>query len=156
MDASPLTGDLLSEKQKYVILADDDRDDRRLFREAVSGLDAVQLEDVEDGHTLLQKLNAAQQLPDMVMLDLNMPVMSGKECLKRIRTNDRLKDIPVVIYSTSSSRRDIDETHTLGANLFVTKPLNFTALKKMAGRLLNIDWSQQGPSPSKARFVLSA
>jgi CheY-like chemotaxis protein len=140
----------------YVILADDDRDDRRLFREAVSGHTSVRIEDVEDGASLLSRLQSSDTLPDLVMLDLNMPVMNGKECLRTIRNNEKLKDLPVVIYSTSSSRKDIDETQKLGANLFVTKPLSFPALKKMAGKLFEIDWKSQSPGASRGGYVLSA
>ena len=61
-------------------------------------------------------------LPDYIFLDLNMALMDGKECLKKIREQNHLKSIPVIIFSTSSSQKDKEETQKLGANAFITKP----------------------------------
>jgi CheY-like chemotaxis protein len=67
-------------------------------------------------------------MPMVIFLDLNMPKMDGRECLKEIKNNDRLKDIPVVIYTTSSHLRDIEETRNLGAKGFISKPSSLVEL----------------------------
>ncbi len=141
----------------YIILADDDADDRELFGEVIeeTGL-KVKLDYAEDGKDLLNMLESSnRELPHVVFLDLNMPNKGGKECLDVIRSSDRLKNIPVVIYSTSSSLNDIDDTFEKGANLYVRKPSSYHDLLSMARTVLLLDWEQYQPKSSKAKFVYS-
>lgn len=139
-----------------VLLADDDVDDRELFAEAIEESGAkVKLDFAEDGDQLLQKLENISQLPHLIFLDLNMPNKNGKECLAEIRRNEKLKDIPVIIYSTSSSDFDINETFEKGANLYISKPYSFKELVKIARQVLTIDWEYRKPGHSRAKFVFS-
>src|SRR6266700_1516457 len=81
------------------------------------------------GEEALNKLKAGlKQLPDYIFLDLNMPRMSGIECLAEIKKINILQHIPVIVYSTSSAQKDVEETKKLGADYFITKPPNFREL----------------------------
>jgi CheY-like chemotaxis protein len=144
-----------SKKTFRIMLADDDQDDRDLFAEAVSDADA-DVDSVPNGVQLMKVLSERTELPDFIFLDLNMPEKNGKECLQEIRENDHLKDIPVIIYSTSSRKKDIDDTYELGANLYLTKPNSYTELKKNLKSILEIDWSQYEPGSRRETFVFSA
>ncbi|RYZ90930.1 MAG: response regulator [Proteobacteria bacterium] len=124
------------------MLADDDPDDRELFVEAALGYD-THIQSVANGTKLMENLHLSEILPDFVFIDLNMPEKSGKECLSEIRGHDRLKNIPVIIYSTSSNQRDIDDTFELGANMYLTKPNSFTELKSAVHTVLQLDWSNR-------------
>jgi len=136
------------------MLADDDPDDRELFAEAALSHDA-RVDSVPNGIELMENLHQSETLPDFVFIDLNMPEKSGKECLTEIRRHDRLKNIPVIIYSTSSSKKDIDDTFALGANLYLTKPNSFSELKRAVRRVLNLDWSEYRPNSRRNAFVYS-
>ncbi len=147
----------LKKDSLYIILADDDEDDRELFSEVIdeTGLN-VKLDYAEDGKELLKMLNSAsRELPHMIFLDLNMPNKGGKECLDAIRASEYLKNIPVIIYSTSSSHNDIEETFEKGANLYVRKPTSYKELLNMARMVLSLNWENYKPRASKTNFVFS-
>ncbi len=142
------------QKNYMILLADDDPDDRELFAEAVHECGA-QIECVANGAKLMKKLRSLEELPDCLFLDLNMPEKGGKECLREIRRDERLRDLPVLIYSTSSSKRDIDDTFELGANRYVTKPTSFSHLKKTVRELLQLDPSNIQARPDRGAFVFA-
>lgn len=141
-----------SEKIYKVLLADDDPDDRDLFVEAINEYN-VDVDSVWNGVQLMKKLDRNENLPDFIFLDLNMPEKGGKECLQEIRGHEKLKDIPVIIYSTSSSKKDIDETFELGANLYITKPSSFSELRKTVKEIMSLDWAQYQPFSQRNNFV---
>lgn len=140
-----------------IFLADDDVDDRSMFEEVITEIDqSIQLTCVEDGMMLLQLLKSENNdLPHLIFLDLNMPNKNGKECLDEIRKSERLKHIPVVIYSTSSSPKDIDDTFDKGANLYVRKPSSFNELRSITRAVLSIDWQIHKPYEMKSIYVFS-
>jgi CheY-like chemotaxis protein len=116
---------------KYFLLIDDDEDDRLLFSLAASELEAnVRCVTVQNQQEAQAALAEGQTLPDLIFLDLNMPVVSGWEYLQQFKKDDRLREVPVVIYSTSSSQRDIDRARELRALGFLVKPDDFTQLKR--------------------------
>src|SRR5689334_10510776 len=110
--------------QKKIFIIDDDSDDRDLFREALRETDeSVFCQFATDGTSALQTLRKPGTLvPDYIFLDLNMPLMSGKECLIQLKKLPALKDIPIIIFTTSALSEDEEETQRLGATLFFTKP----------------------------------
>lgn len=115
--------------QKYILLAEDDPEDRELFIEAISIVDPkVVVGTVENGERLMTYLKETQSPPDCIFLDLNMPRKSGKECLREIRQEQKMSSIPVVIYTTSINRRDVDEAYDYGAFCFIRKPSTFKEL----------------------------
>lgn len=144
-----------SNKPVIVFLADDDPDDRSMFEEVIHEVDpAIQLTCAEDGKVLLNiLLHEHATLPDLLFLDLNMPNKNGKECLEEIRKSERLKHIPIVIYSTSSSPKDIEDTFERGANLYVIKPSSFQELQLIAKSILTLDWNNYKPYACKNNFV---
>ncbi len=92
----------------HIILADDDDDDSMLFKEALSKVaSSITVSLAEDGQKLINYLNTLS-IPDMIFLDLNMPRKNGLECLKEIRSDDKFDHIPVIMYSTSQSKKDIE------------------------------------------------
>jgi len=100
----------------------------------------------------LGKANAP--LPHLLFLDLNMPRKNGFECLKEIRNNEKLKDIPIAIYSTSAAEKDIDETFNNGANIYIKKPNDFNLLEQVLFKVIkNIDQYQEEPA-CKGTFLL--
>lgn len=112
-----------SKNRKTCLLVDDDEDDKEIFSMALNEANpAIDCRVASDGIEALKMLGDPSFIPDYIFLDLNMPLMSGKECLAEIRKRPHLNDTPVIIFSTSSSQKDILETRALGASSFITKP----------------------------------
>ncbi len=119
-----------------ILMADDDLDDQMLAREAlVEARLANDLYFVKDGEELLDYLHNrgkyAEQpspRPGLILLDLNMPKMDGRQALKEIKANPDLRRIPVVVLTTSEAEEDIFRTYELGVNSFITKPVTFEGL----------------------------
>jgi CheY-like chemotaxis protein len=126
----------MSEKLLKCLLIDDDRDDQEIFLMAVSstGLE-VDCQVASDANEGLEKLKKYTDPPDFIFLDLNMPHIDGKKCLQEIRKMQFLKDVPVIIYSTSSYIEDIRETRRLGATGFITKPSNLAELVQVLTKI---------------------
>ena len=97
------------------------------------------LAEFRNGHALLQSPLIGSA--DLLFLDLNMPKVDGKKCLSELKKSARLKDIPVVIYSTSSLKKDIEETKAMGAVHFMTKPSAFRELCDAIGNVLSYNFS---------------
>ncbi len=137
-------------------LTDDDLDDRLFFEEAINDLQMnTELTTFCHGGELMEFLNAnVANKPDLIFLDLNMPVMNGMECLKQIKASPLLKDIVVAIYSTSSSEKDIEDTFIRGADIYLTKPNSFSELKKAVERVLKINWQYHTSALNKENFLL--
>lgn len=112
-----------------VFYADDDPEDCELFTEALLQIDPdVKSIIAKDGREALAFLNNTRDLPDYIFLDINMPLVDGKKCLIEIKKSMKLKDIPVVMYSTTSDTSEIMEFYKLGAHDFLIKPNNFSKL----------------------------
>jgi CheY-like chemotaxis protein len=128
----------MSDSCKYtsVLLIDDDIDDRMIFGEVLKELapDIIYHEAI-NGEDALIKLNN-DLVPDLIFLDLNMPRVDGKQFLAEIQQQEHLKQIPVVIYSTSSHESDKKETRELGASYFLTKPNSLHELTHILTDLL--------------------
>jgi len=146
---------LLKKKSLSILLADDDEGSRVIFMEAMAEIAPhVKVSIAVNGRKLMNTLLAPHgELPDIIFLDLNMPIKNGWECLQEIRNNDRLKDIPVIIYSTSANREHIDQTYEEGANFYLIKPDSFNELKLMAKSILSLDWVKP-IWPARESFVL--
>ena len=126
----------------HVLLADDDEDDRLFFKDAFEELKIqTKVKFVHDGMQLMDYLLHPETiLPNILFLDLNMPKMSGHECLSEIKKNDNLKDLIVAIYSTSSSEEDIEDTFVKGANIYIKKPNDFSKLEEIIKEVVNMNW----------------
>ena len=150
----------MAEDQKspiiHLLLADDDEDDRTLFKETIIELGVnVELSTVKDGFQLMHALSETEWLPDVIFLDLNMPYKGGNECLTEIRSNQKLKHIPVVIFSTSTNEKDITETYNKGANLYLRKPTDFSIQKAIFKKILAINWKEFMPFSSRENYIVN-
>jgi len=127
-------------KHKTVLLVDDDQDDQLIFRDAIKEVNSGMVCLIaSNGKDAFLQLEESSSPPSLIFLDLNMPVMNGFEFLERIKKNDRLKNIPVVIYTTSDSPLDKKNTLSAGAVLFFTKTADFKFLKLKLGEILHRD-----------------
>ncbi|HUP12732.1 MAG TPA: response regulator [Niastella sp.] len=115
------------------LLVDDDIDDIIIFQETLKKVDdKIQLFYVHDGKDAIDFLaNSKGVLPSLIFLDINMPRMDGKECLRLLKHDERLKHIPVLMYTTSSQSTDIEETMMTGAMCFITKPWGVNELNTL-------------------------
>jgi len=129
-----------------ILLADDDPDDRMLVRDALNEAQAPHdLDCVEDGEELMDYLHRrgkyahlpAEHPPRIILLDLNMPRKDGREALKEIKDDPELRQIPVIILTTSNAVEDIQRTYDLGASSFLIKPRNFETLVKTLDTLVH-------------------
>ena len=141
----------------HVLLADDDDDDRLFFKDAIEVVKVkTSVAMVNDGVELMDYLNDSEtRLPNLLFLDLNMPRKDGMECLKEIRSNHKLKDLCIAIYSTSSLEKDIEETFIKGANIYIKKPNDFEKLKDVLEKVININWQYHTSGFNKENFLLN-
>lgn len=141
----------------YVLLADDDEDDRNFFAEALAEIKIkTSVHTVNDGNELIKYLSKPDIiLPDILFLDLNMPRKSGIECLTEIKAISHLKDIAIAIYSTSASEEDIEDTFVKGANVYIKKPNEFLALKRVLSEVITINWQYKTSGLNRDNFLLS-
>ena len=141
----------------HILLADDDDDDRLFFKDAIGEVKVKTVVNmVNDGVELMDYLNNANtRLPNLIFLDLNMPRKDGMECLKEIRSNHKLKDLSIAIYSTSALEKDIEETFVKGANIYIKKPNDFEELKSILDKVININWQYHTSGFNKENFLLN-
>jgi CheY-like chemotaxis protein len=126
---------------KKLIIADDDHDDQILLRETMEDFQNPPLiEVVSNGCQLIAAL-LNDVLPDLVLLDLNMPNKNGIECLLEIRANPQYEKLPVVVLSTSKDPHDIEACFNSGATLFFSKPYTFKELKTLVHAMLGVNWA---------------
>lgn len=122
-----------------ILLADDDAIDRELFIDATNIIgEKIKIIEAANGEEALKYLADCRRFPDLVMLDLNMPVKDGRTTLNEIKVHPKFKSIPVCIMSTSSAQFDIRNAYDNGANLFLVKPLDFKQLVEMLTSLLTL------------------
>ena len=117
---------------KTCFLIDDDIDDQEIFVLVLKSVNpSITCVTANDGIEAVTKLTEEEAFnPDYIFLDLNMPRMDGRECLQEIKKIDRLKKVPVIIYSTSSGQNDMLATRALGASGYLEKQSSVTELKK--------------------------
>ena len=142
-------------KTLRILLVDDDEDDRQFFADALESLDmSTELHQLENGQECLEFLDEQKnKYPDLIFLDLNMPLMNGFECLEKIKENQKGKDAVVAIYSTSSAEGDIEETFSKGANIYINKPSNFTDLKNALKQVIKTNWTYHMNDFNKENFL---
>ena len=141
----------------HILLADDDDDDRLFFKDAIEEVKVkTVVTTVNDGVELMGYLDRPDiPLPNLVFLDLNMPRKSGMQCLKEIRSNPKLKDLSIAIYSTSAQEKDIEETFVKGANIYIKKPNDFEILKNILAKVITINWQYHTSGLNKENFLLN-
>lgn len=129
----------MANQLKTCFLIDDDEDDRDIFQIALEQLDrpftCVMADNCMDA---LKRLRSGTLHPDYIFLDLNMPVLTGRECLIEIRKMREFQETPVMIYTTSSVKEDKEEVMKLGATSFITKPNRVSLLTAVLKEVLTV------------------
>lgn len=138
-----------------ILLADDDKDDCFFFKKALEELlFPTHLDIVRDGEKLMKYLfENCSRLPDVLFLDLNMPRKNGAECLVEIKSDKRLKDIPIIIYSTSFNETEADCYYKNGAHYYLRK-CDYFELKKILHRVFELFAMKKHERPSRIEFVV--
>lgn len=135
-------------KSSVIVLADDDSDDRLLVKDAMAECEwNADLRFVENGEELMEYLTrrgkysdeASAPRPGLILLDLNMPRKDGREALREIKSDPDLRRIPIVVLTTSKADTDVGSLYDLGANSFISKPVQFEALVGLM-RILGQYW----------------
>lgn len=141
---------------KFIALAEDDSDDQLLFAEALKQVcKESTLQTVVTGKQLLNLLeNRKQFLPDVVVLDVNMPGMSGIECLRSIRKTAGLDHLPVIIMSTSAHPVTLEDAFTSGADSYAVKPGKFDELKWIVNKIVITDWAAIAATKHRTTFMM--
>lgn len=145
-------------KGPVILLADDDKDDLDMTRRALMKNDlAGDFYTVDDGEELLDFLHhrgkfappALSPTPQLILLDLNMPKMDGREALREIKSHPELHRIPVVVMTTSAAPQDVTRAYELGGNSFITKPVTLPELVEVT-RVLGQYWFSVVKLPGKS------
>ena len=149
----------MNKRPLNIMIAENDEDDRALVRFAFAECKLSNtVHFVEDGEQLLDYLyhrgpyqdTVNLPRPDLILLDLGMPRVNGHEALKEIKSDPVLRSIPVVIFTTSKSARDINSTYSMGANSFIIKPVTFDGLIQVMNVLAEY-WAEVTELPVVAR-----
>ena len=135
-----------------VILADDDIDDIDIFKEAISAIDGnIKLEVVKNGKELMSLLR--HMLPDLLFLDLEMPQKNGLECLVEIRGDEKLKDIPTIVFSSTTRQSNIQTAYEMGGHLFLVKSPVYSELTAAIKAVVLLEWSD--PEAIKNQYCIN-
>ncbi len=127
-----------STNNRVILVADDDIDDQAMISDSFRDMGSdCRIEIVSDGKQAIERLeNATMSLPCLVVLDLNMPVLGGMETLERIRKNSAFNDIPIVVFTTSSSTESRRQSLNLGAMDYIVKPNDYHGLMDITARMM--------------------
>lgn len=121
-----------------LMMIDDDEDDREIFLAIVAkARPYLSVTVASNGQDALQKLKNAHPLPDLIFLDMNMPLMNGRQFMLAVKRDDRLHSIPVIVLTTSADTRTITDMMELGAKDFFTKPDKYSGWEKMLQGFIN-------------------
>lgn len=147
----------MNTKPINILYADDDADDCQFFKEALRALPIhTNFTTVNDGEELMDYLSDnAGHLPHVLFLDINMPRKNGFECLAEIKQNEKLKDLPVVMFSTMNSKEKITTLFKNGANVYVHKPSDFVELIQVINHALPLA-VENIFSNGKLKYILNA
>jgi CheY-like chemotaxis protein len=140
-----------------LLLADDDTDDCDFFQDALNGFPfTTTLTIVHDGVELMKLLTQKEYKPPHALyLDLNIPRKSGFECLSEIKLNETLKQLPVIIFSTSFDNEVVKFLQAQGANYCIRKPTEFSNLKKIILKSIALIVESKNKQTTKEEFVIS-
>ena len=118
--------------KSFILYAEDDLDYLDLVQQAFNAYKNIEIVHAHNGLEALEFLkNADGKMPCLILLDINMPVMDGKQALEKIKSDDRFNNIPIIMFTTSSSEVDKKFAMEMGAD-FITKPLNYSEVEDLA------------------------
>ncbi|MEO6489370.1 MAG: response regulator [Ferruginibacter sp.] len=146
----------MENKRFNLLLADDDIDDCTFFKDALEDLSIyATLSIVNDGVKLMDFLSSSlPNLPDILFLDLNMPRKGGFECLSEIKANDKLKHLPVIIFSTSLDMGIVNLLYQNGAQHYICKPGGYIILKKVILEAITLTPYNTSLLPPRDKFII--
>lgn len=146
----------MTTKPIHILMAEDDEDDQFFFNRALKKITIpTELTIIGDGESLLEYLRTKQKiLPDLLFLDVNMPRKNGLECLNEIKMLDVIKEIPVIIYSTSLNDSAVDEFFNAGAHCYLKKDVFQVILPQLQSILKNLTEDNLKKN-KRDQFVLS-
>lgn len=125
-----------------IYICDDDDDDRLLVTQALHDINpGFRVRAIQNCPELLSFLSLL--VPDIIFMDLDMPGKNGLECIQEIRQNQLTKHIPIVVYSSTSRNANIQVAYEVGADLFLTKPNEFTGLRNSLQKVTGLDWNDR-------------
>ncbi|MBE8724565.1 response regulator [Flavobacterium sp. KB82] len=144
-------------KPVKILLAEDDTEDQELFIDALDEAQiASEVTTVENGQELLDTLrDESQSDPDIIFIDVNMPVKGGKKALEEIKKDDDLRGIPTVMLSTWDHPADIEDAFAKGADLYVQKPNSFNAFVLLLKKVFLLHWAKALLGPVRNLFFVS-
>ena len=137
-----------------ILYIDDDLEDREIFNEAIAAIDSSYVCNVAtDGCQGLKALEEFVVMPDFIFVDVNMPLMNGKEFLREIKKAPRLRSIPIIMYSTTSHPEEIKEYFKMGAYKVLIKPNSFQKIREILPEIIrreksihtSHEWPQNSP-----------
>lgn len=148
----------MTERTIHILLVDDNPNEHFFFKHALTQVSRpIRFDALEGGIELLEYIRDDQKpQPDIIFLDINMPLKNGKECLSALRADRRFDGVPIVMYSTSDAQRDIDDTYDLGADLYVRKPNGMEALRAMISSVIFLYDKNELKQAGKEKFLLTA
>jgi CheY-like chemotaxis protein len=129
-----------------ILYIEDNPGDVTLVREALVGVNSVKLWSAPDGVTALRLLEGPGKRPDLILLDLNLPRMDGRELLGRLKSTPELCCIPVIVLTSSEAYQDVKLAYVAHANCFVAKPREFAGFEKVVRRLVEF-WGETAILP---------
>jgi CheY-like chemotaxis protein len=133
---------MAGERKLHILLADDDKEDFYLFKEALKQLDpSATLTHVENSVQLLKYLDEVE-IPDVIVLDVHMPYKPVLESLSDIKSNEKYQHLPVIIFSTSGDKETIDACYKAGATLYLVKPYTFPDLINVIRKIVQTNWEK--------------
>jgi len=137
---------------RKLLIVEDNFDDEKLILRAIQRMDLeIDIEVVRDGLAAVQRLcEGSHPLPDLVLLDWKLPLMMGSEVLKQLRSDDRCKDVPVVVFSSSDRPDDSSECSELGGTDYVVKPVEYEAFLAAVQRIVRRYFSVSSQRPTVA------
>lgn len=137
----------------HILMADDDRDDFDILKEAVQRTgEPLKVSYAANWLELWRFI--IKTVPDILFLDINMPVKNGLECLQLLRQDRKYDEIPIIIYSTSVSQTDIDRAYEHGANYFIVKPNAIDDIANMVKKICSMSKEALHAIPPREEFVL--
>lgn len=136
-----------------IFYTDDDQDDLGYFETVVNALDpSIDVYTHDRGEKLLHALDNPPPRPHVVFLDLNMPGVNGFDVLEELRGSNKHKDLPVIIFSTSTDDDVIERARQMGASYYLPKSNNYSSLKKSIADILSMDWKSFIPTKENFRY----
>ena len=136
-------------------MLEDDKDDISFFKDAIKSVSEISTVTVVQNCDELFSIIELDTHFDLVFMDINLPLVDGKTCLRKLKSFEKFKDIPVIMFTGSSTQTDVEESYESGAHYHVVKPYAYINYVESLKTVLSKDWKIAQPRPSKEQFVVN-